>query len=108
MLGQVNRYLLQVAFAFFPPPCPTYLLTDEHPSIEAPCGTLAQTGAVSGCVNAQSGSFRLRTSDCHQKKLVLAHACSWHVDCQFLSIQFLLLLLIPCIVVSMLCSIIPI
>ena len=48
MLGQVNRYLLQVAFAFFPPPCPTYLLTDEHPSIEAPCGTLAQTAVVSG------------------------------------------------------------
>ncbi|CAE6933184.1 unnamed protein product [Symbiodinium microadriaticum] len=31
---QVNRYLLQVGFAFYPPPCPTYLLTDEHPSIE--------------------------------------------------------------------------
>ena len=35
LLREVNRYLLQVGFAFYPPPCPTYLLTDEHPSIEA-------------------------------------------------------------------------
>ena len=31
---QVSRYLLQGAFQFFPPPCPTYLLTDEHPKVD--------------------------------------------------------------------------
>jgi len=31
---QTSRYLLQGAFQFFPPPCPTYLLTDEHPRVD--------------------------------------------------------------------------
>ena len=31
---QVSRFLLQSAFKFYPPPCTTYLLTDEHPSVD--------------------------------------------------------------------------
>ena len=31
---QVSRYLLQAVFQLYPPPCPTYLLTDEHPTVD--------------------------------------------------------------------------
>lgn len=31
---QVSRFLLQGVFQFFPPPCTTYLLTDEHLNVD--------------------------------------------------------------------------